>query len=197
MTSFFVQVWTLPQWVHVNFCVFTLAVCQCFSSIVCPVSVSFDVEGQRTSKLLMLGPFLGFDRRGGSNKNLVAMSESINDARLGGIVRRHFHSHAVANRQANKTLAHLSRDMREDQTFVCERHAKHGPGEHHHNSALQLDRFLRIHDAVFQVGAIDLNRPLTFVLLPPALPTVARKRAPSPSAVRTRTFFAWTRFINS
>jgi hypothetical protein len=50
-----------------------LAVAQRFSSIVLPVSVSFEVEGQRTSKLLMLGPTFGFGRRGGSNKNLVAI----------------------------------------------------------------------------------------------------------------------------
>jgi hypothetical protein len=51
-----------------------LAVAQRFSSIVLPVSVSFDVEGQRTSKLLMMGPTFGFGRRGGSNKNLVAIN---------------------------------------------------------------------------------------------------------------------------
>jgi len=50
-----------------------LAVAQRFSSIVFPVSVSFDVEGQRTNKLLMLEPTFGFGRRGGSNKNLVAI----------------------------------------------------------------------------------------------------------------------------
>jgi hypothetical protein len=62
----------------VSFCVLTVAVCQRFSSIVLPVSMSFDVEGQRTSKLLMLRRAFAFDRRGGSKKNLVAMSESIN-----------------------------------------------------------------------------------------------------------------------
>jgi hypothetical protein len=51
-----------------------LAVDQSFSSIVCPVSVSFDVEGQRTSKLLRVGPAFGLGRRGGSNKNLVAIN---------------------------------------------------------------------------------------------------------------------------
>jgi hypothetical protein len=62
----------LTQCTQVNFCVFSLAVAQRFSSIVLPVSVSFDVEGQRTSKLLMLGPTFGLGRRGGSNRNLVA-----------------------------------------------------------------------------------------------------------------------------
>jgi hypothetical protein len=57
----------------VNFCVFNVTVGQRFSSIVLPVSVSFDVEGQRTSKLLMLGPAFGFGRRGASKKNLVAI----------------------------------------------------------------------------------------------------------------------------
>src|SRR6516225_6620393 len=61
-TSPFVQVWTLPQCPQVNFCVFTLAVRQRFSSIVRPVSVNFDVEGQRTSKLFRLAPALGFGR---------------------------------------------------------------------------------------------------------------------------------------
>jgi hypothetical protein len=51
-----------------------LAVAQRSSSIVLPVSVSFDVEGQRTSKLLKLGPTFGLGRRGGSNKNLVAIN---------------------------------------------------------------------------------------------------------------------------
>jgi hypothetical protein len=51
-----------------------LAVAQRFSSIVLPVLVSFDVEVQRTSKLLMMGPTFGFGRRGGSNKNLVAIN---------------------------------------------------------------------------------------------------------------------------
>jgi len=63
----------LPQCAQVNFCVFTLAACHRFSSIVRPVSVNFEVEGQRTSRLLMLGPAFGFGRRGGSNKNLVGM----------------------------------------------------------------------------------------------------------------------------
>jgi hypothetical protein len=76
-----------PQCAQVNLCVLTVAVRQRFSSIVRPVSVSFDVEGQRTSKLLTLGPSFAFSRRGGSKKNLVAMLESINDARLRRIVR--------------------------------------------------------------------------------------------------------------
>ena len=63
----------VPQCAQVNFSVFSLTVDQRFSSIVLPVSVSFDVEGQRTSKLLRLGPTFGFGRRGGSNKNLVAI----------------------------------------------------------------------------------------------------------------------------
>jgi hypothetical protein len=102
MTSCLVQLWTLPQCAQVNLCVFILAVRQRFSSIVLPVSVSFDVDGQRTSKLLMLGPILGFGRRGGSKRNRVAMSESVNDARLGGVVGRHLHSHSITNCKPNK-----------------------------------------------------------------------------------------------
>jgi hypothetical protein len=105
------------------------------------------VEGQRTSKLLILGPVFGLGRRGGSNKNLVAMSESINDSRLGGVVRGHFHFHAITNCKPNKTFAHLSGNVRENLAIVRQRDAKHGSGQHHHDGALQLNRFLRIHDA--------------------------------------------------
>src|SRR5438132_13936859 len=73
MTSFFVQVSTPPQCAQVTFCVFNLAIGQRFASIVLPVSVSFDVEGQRTSRLLRLGPGFDFGRRGGSKKNRVAI----------------------------------------------------------------------------------------------------------------------------
>ena len=128
-----------------NFCVFILAVCQRFSSIVRPVSVSFDVEGQRTSKLLMLGPVFGFGRRGGSKRNRVAMSESINDASFGGVVGRHFHSYSITNCQTNESLAHLSGDVRENKMLVRKRDAEHCPGKHHRDGALQLDSFFRIH----------------------------------------------------
>jgi hypothetical protein len=59
--SALVQLWTPPQWAQANFSGFTFAVGQRASSIVRPVSVSFDVEGQRTSKLFR--PTFGFDRR--------------------------------------------------------------------------------------------------------------------------------------
>ena len=81
-----------------NFCFLTLVVDQRFSSTVRPVSVNFDVEGQRTSKLLMPEFSFAFGRRGGSNKNLVAMSESVNDPRLGRIVGRHLHLYSISNR---------------------------------------------------------------------------------------------------
>jgi len=87
-----------------NLCVFTFAVRQRFSSIVRPVSVSFDVEGQRTSKLLMLTPAFGLGRRGGSKKNLLAMSELITNASFGGVVGRHLHSYPAPTVRRMKRL---------------------------------------------------------------------------------------------
>ena len=112
--------------------------------MVLPVSVSFDVEGQRTSKLLILGPAFTFGRRGGSNRNLVGILESINNTSFSGVVRRHLHFHSITNCKPNETFAHLSGNMRKNQALVCERDAKHGSGQHHGDGALQLDRFLRI-----------------------------------------------------
>ena len=133
-----------------NFCVFTVAVCQSLSSIVLPVSVSFDVEGQRTSKLLIVTPAFALGRRGGSKKNLVAISESINDASFGGVIGRHLHFHSVPNREANETLPHLSGNMRENEMIVRKRDAKHGSGKHRHNGAFQLNGFFRIHISILQ-----------------------------------------------
>lgn len=148
ITSSFFQECTPPQCVQVNLCVFSLAVGQRFSSIVLPVSVSFDVEGQGTSKLLMLGPAFGFGGRGGSNKNLLAMSESINDASFGRVVGRHLHLHPVPDRKANEPpLAHLPGNVRENEMVVRKRDAKHGSRKHRRNGALQFDGFFRIHDA--------------------------------------------------
>src|SRR4051812_32182930 len=72
-TSSLDQLWTLPQCEHVTFCFFTLAVAQSASSMVLPVSVSRDVDGQRTSMLFMLPRAFDFGFRGGSNKNRLSI----------------------------------------------------------------------------------------------------------------------------
>jgi len=190
----------------VTFCVFTVAACQRFSSIVIPVSVSFDVEGQRTSKLLMLRRAFAFDRRGGSKKNLVAISESINDARLCGVVRRHLHFHPVTNREANKTLAHFPGDMRENEMIIREGDSKHGSRKHRLDDALYCDGFFRIQHIDFgRVGAAAPTGRSELVWCCSAeSPTIINSFLPAktsertlPAALRTWTLFAWTRFVNS
>jgi hypothetical protein len=81
----------------VNFCIFIFAAGHLFSSTVFPVSVNFEVEGQRTSKVLI--PALGFVfcRSGGSKRNRVAILKSINDPRFGGVVRGHFYLYSIAD----------------------------------------------------------------------------------------------------
>jgi len=133
----------------VNSCVFILALRQRSSCIVLPVSVSFEVEGQRTSKLFMSRPVFGFVRRGGSNKNLVAMSESINDAGFGGVVGRHLYFHPVPDCKANEPLAHLSGNVRENEMIVRKRDAEHSASEHRRDHPLQLDRFFGIQHVGF------------------------------------------------
>ena len=197
ITSSFFQECTPPQCAQVNLCVFSFAVDQRFSSIVLPVSVSFDVERQRTSKLLMVGPVFTFGRRGGSNRNLVGISESINNTSFRGVVRRHLHSYPITDCKSDETFAHLSGNVRENQMIVCKRDTKHGPRQDHRDGTFQLDRFLRIHDGYVLGGAIDLNRPVTYILRLLTLPAMARKRALPAPAVRTRSLFARTRFINT
>jgi hypothetical protein len=182
----------------VNLCVFTLAVRQRSSSIVLPVSVSFEVEGQRTSKLLTLRPVFGFGRRGGSNRNLVAMSESINYTGFGSVVGRHLHFYPVPDCKANKPFAHLSGNVRENETIVRKRDAKHSTRKHRCDHPLQLDGFFRIHHVNFSLR-YELHVPQKVFgawLLKSIqdLAPIARER--TLPAVRTRTLFARTRFVN-
>jgi len=77
------------------------------------------------------------------------MSESINNTSFRGVVRRHLHFHSITDCKPNKAFAHLSGNVREDQTLVRESDAKHGPGQDHRNGPLQFYGFLRIHDVDF------------------------------------------------
>ena len=114
------------------------------------------------------------------------MSESINDASLGGVVGRHLHFHPVPDCKANETFAHLSRNVRENEMLVRKRDAKHGPREHGHDRPLQFDGFVRVHD-------VDLGELAKQSIS--NLPMIAREG--TLRAVRTRTLFARTRFVNS
>ena len=156
----------------------------------------------------MLGPVFTFGRRGGSKRNLVAISESINDARLAGVVRRHLHFHPVTDGKTNEAFAHLTGDVRENEMIVRERDTKHGPGQHRHNGALQFDGFFGIHNFVggFRScrGAVSFRRLAREVACAPYrqtdLPAITGKGTPpaaAAAAVRTRTFFARTRFVDS
>ena len=82
------------------------------------------------------------------------MLESINDARLAGVVRRHLHFDPVTDREANEAFAHLAGDVRENEMIVRERDTKHSPGQHGHNCALQFDCFFGIHHVVMVFGAV-------------------------------------------
>jgi hypothetical protein len=121
------------------------------------------------------------------------MSESINDASLGGVVGRHFHFHAITDCKPNETFAHLSGNVRENEMIVREGDAKHGPRQDRRNRALQLDGFFRIHRSIL-VADLDAaaRRPYqTRLSLLPA------KIGETPlSIVATRPLFARTRFVN-
>jgi hypothetical protein len=86
------------------------------------------------------------------------MSESINDTSFRGVVRRHFHSHSITDCKPNEAFAHLSGNVRENQTLVRERDAEHGPGQDHRDGALQFNGFFRIHDG-YVLGRGDSPQP--------------------------------------
>ncbi len=104
---------------------------------------------------MLTAPFAFGRRRGGSKKNRVAISEPINDARLGGIVGRHLHLYSITDCQTNKAFAHPARDMRENKALVRKRDAKHGSWKHRHDSAFHFDGFFRIHDVDLPVAGAN------------------------------------------
>src|SRR5947207_10384162 len=77
------------------------------------------------------------------------MSESINDPRLGGVVRRHMHFHSVANGKSNKTFAHFSGDVREHEIVIGKRNPKHCSGQQDRKSTRLNSSHTVISYAVF------------------------------------------------
>src|SRR5213080_1418425 len=94
----------------------------------------------------MLGPAFDFGRRGGSKKNRLAISQPINDARLGCIVGRHLHTYSITNRQSDEPLADLPGDMGENGMVIVKRDSKPGSRMHSHDGALNLNGLFSIHD---------------------------------------------------
>ena len=147
----------------------------------------------------MLRRAFAFRRRGGSKKNLVAMSESIHDARPGGVVGRHLHFHPVANREANKTLAHLAGDMRENEMVVRKGDAKHGSRKHRCDGALYCNGFFRIYYVHLRGALSNSAAPKLWSRAAQSirfLPAKTGERTLPASAVGTRTVCARTRFVN-
>src|SRR5437870_8012915 len=90
-------------------------------------------------------------------KNFISLCEPINDAGLVDIVRRHFEFHAVANRKANKTFAHLSRNMREHEVLVCQRDTKHCAGKNRQDCPFHFNSFFQAHILISQAGPRNLS----------------------------------------
>ena len=66
--------------------------------------------------------------------------EAVDDAGLGEVVLGHLHLHPVAGREADKALAHLARDMGEDDVLaVVQLDAKHRAGQNGHHFAFDFD----------------------------------------------------------
>src|SRR5438477_3217826 len=90
-TSFLVQTCTCPQWAQLNFWVFTLVVSHNCSSMVCPVGVSFAVEGHLTNRRLMTGPFFC------SVVIIKFLSKAVNNPRFVNVIGGHFHLNPITH----------------------------------------------------------------------------------------------------
>src|SRR5207245_10693770 len=104
------------------------------SSIVCPVTASLGVAGQRTSSRLITGPVFAF-RTAGVPKNFICL-EAVDDARLINVVRRHLQFNAIADGKSNKSFAHFPGNVREDTMLVGERNTDLGAGHGRDDSTI-------------------------------------------------------------
>ena len=83
---------------------------------------------------------------------LLRSAQPIRDSRLAQVVRRHFHPHAIANRQPNKMFPHLAGNVSEHFMFVVEDRAKHRAREHGGNRPFHFDRLFDAHSLKMKGG---------------------------------------------
>jgi hypothetical protein len=107
--------------------------------MVWPVTASLAVAGQRTSSRLITGPVFIF-RTAGVPKNRILL-ESVDDARLIDVVRRHLEFDTIANSKSNKSFAHFPGNVRENKVLISQSNPKHGTGQDRHDRSFQLEGF--------------------------------------------------------
>jgi hypothetical protein len=84
----------------------------------------------------------------GDNLDRRELLHPIRDPRFGQVVRGHFEPNAIANRQADEMLAHLSGEMSQHLMLVIQRHTKHSAGKNGSYRSFKLDRLLITHNTV-------------------------------------------------
>ena len=72
------------------------------------------------------------------------LPEAEDDARLGGVVRRHFHLDPVANHQANEALAHFPGNVSEDLVPAGQLHLEHRTSQNCGDGPLHFHRLLLV-----------------------------------------------------
>jgi hypothetical protein len=69
------------------------------------------------------------------------LAETIGDAPLGQVIRRHFNKDFVASQNANAVLAQLAGSVADNLMFVFKADAKRGVGQQFYDSALKFEQF--------------------------------------------------------
>ena len=68
-------------------------------------------------------------------------AESVDNPRLGGVIRRHLHLDPVSDHQTNEALPHLPGNMRKQLVAAGQFHFEHCSGKHRGNGTVHLYRF--------------------------------------------------------
>jgi hypothetical protein len=89
----------------------------------------FGSRGAANQKSLNDGTSSYFSGHGRSKKFHFPFLETVDDARLIDVVRRHLEFNAIANSKSNKSFAHFSGNVRENKVLISESNPKHGTGQ--------------------------------------------------------------------
>ena len=96
-----------------------------------------DTERNRTT-LALVGDWQENDDISRETKTLT---QAVDNARFVEVIGGHLNFDAVSNRQADEPLAHLTRDVSQDNVLVCKFHPKHGAGQYSLHCAFQFYMF--------------------------------------------------------
>jgi hypothetical protein len=88
----------------------------------------------------------------------MALLDSVDDSTAGGVVGGDGQSHLVAKDNSNPILAHLTRQVRENEQTGIQTHSEHSAGKHFLDNPVQFNVIRFWHSSYFALDAQSFER---------------------------------------